>query len=55
VARGPSSFKVNDVKRAVIAARKSGLVPTAIEVDANGKISVIVGRSSKAGDEGGHE
>jgi hypothetical protein len=46
--RRPSHFKINDVKRAVAAARKAGLNPTAIEVDPSGRIRVTTSKSSEA-------
>jgi hypothetical protein len=48
MARGPSTFKINDVTRAITAARKAGLNPVAVEVASDGRIKVIGGRSGDA-------
>jgi hypothetical protein len=43
MARGPLRFKQGDVERAVKAARKAGVPIGKIEIDAAGKISIVVG------------
>ncbi len=47
MARRPSLFRLNDWKRAVRAARNAGLDPTAVEVDRDGTIRVILAKKGE--------
>ena len=46
--RGPATFRERDVKSAIRAVRATGEEIAGVEIEANGKIRVIVGRETIA-------
>ena len=44
MSRGPQTFKKRDVKTAVEAVRESGVEVARVEIDKDGKITVIAGK-----------
>jgi hypothetical protein len=54
--KGPSTFKKNDVKRALQAAVTAGIEVQRFEIDKAGKIVVVAGKSdNEKPDEGANE
>jgi hypothetical protein len=51
MARGPCTFRHNDVKRAIKAVRAAGFEVAKVEVDKDGKIAVIPGKPNASQDQ----
>jgi hypothetical protein len=49
--RGPSTFKQNDITRALKAALAAGIDVAGVEIDRDGKIRVIVGKPQLSQDD----
>lgn len=52
MARGPCTFKQQDVTRALRAAVAAGIDVQRIEIDRDGKIIVVTGKPQEVADEG---
>jgi hypothetical protein len=50
MARGASTFRQRDVTRAIKAAVAAGLDIARVEIDTEGRISIIAGKAGKSGD-----
>ena len=50
MSHGPSTFRLNDIKRAVRACRNAGLTIGRVEVDREGKIVIVTGKPGEMPD-----
>jgi hypothetical protein len=53
--RGPATFKLSDLTRALMAARKAGLDASRIRIAPTGEIVIDIGRPSIQPDQSGDE
>jgi hypothetical protein len=53
MARGPSTFKQQDLTRALRAAIAAGIMVQRVEIDKSGKIVLVAGKPQEPADEGG--
>jgi hypothetical protein len=55
MSRAPSTFRQRDVTKAVKAVVAAGIEVTRVEIDAEGKIIVVAGKSQEMEGKGGNE